>query len=226
MIGLRPVSCVIYDLDGVLLDTEPLYTRATQEIVAEFGKSFGWEQKRHMIGRPALESARYLVEALGLPISPEEYLERRKRRLRELFREAMPLPGAYRFTREVARLGARQAVATSSEGGLLACKTALHRDWFSSFDAVIAGDDPRLERGKPAPDIFLLAAEDVGVGPEHCIVIEDSPAGVAAARAAGMQVIALPDRAMEPSAFAQADLIVWSFAELDAGRIIVRPSRS
>ncbi|RMF24234.1 MAG: HAD family hydrolase [Deltaproteobacteria bacterium] len=222
MTDLRPASCIIYDLDGVLLDTEPLYTRATQEIVSQYGKDFGWEQKRHMIGRPAIESARFLVEALELPISAEEYLARREQRLRQLFREARPVAGARRFTDEVARLGGRQAVATSSESRLLECKISAHEQWFALFDAIVAGDDPRLARGKPAPDIFLLAAEDAGVPPSKCLVIEDSPAGVAAARAAGMQVIALPDAAMDPGLFSEADLVAEGFAALDATRIVAR----
>ena len=70
----RPVRCVVFDMDGVLLDTEIFYTRVTQQIVGRYGKTFDWTIKSHMVGRPAIESARYLVETLSLPILPEEYL--------------------------------------------------------------------------------------------------------------------------------------------------------
>ena len=73
----RPVTHVLYDLDGILLDTESFYTEVTQAIVSEYGKVFDWSVKSHMIGLPSIESARYLVSTLELPIAPEEYLERR-----------------------------------------------------------------------------------------------------------------------------------------------------
>jgi pseudouridine-5'-monophosphatase len=82
------------------------------------------------------------------------------------------------------------------------------------FSAVVTGDDPRLAEGKPAPDIFLLAAADLGAQPSGCLVVEDSPAGVEAALRAGMQVIALPDAAMEPGVFAGADLVIGGFDEI------------
>ncbi len=217
---LRPVRCVIYDLDGVLLDTEPLYTQATQEIVGRFGKTFDWQLKRHMIGRPAIESARFLVQALDLPISAQEYLRQRQRRLEKLFREAQPMPGAERFTRTLARLGVRQAVATSSERRLLDCKLSRHRKWFEVFEVLVTGDDPRVRRGKPAPDIFLVAARALGAEPGECLVVEDSPAGVAAAKAAGMQAVAMPDPALDTGLFAGADRVIAGFDELDPMELV------
>jgi pseudouridine-5'-monophosphatase len=84
------------------------------------------------------------------------------------------------------------AVATSSERTLYDLKTASHA-WFDAFDAVVCGDDPRVLARKPAPDIFLVAAAELRASPEQCLVFEDSPAGVEAALAAGMRVIAMPD---------------------------------
>jgi pseudouridine-5'-monophosphatase len=206
---------LIYDLDGVLLDTEPFYTRVTQEIVAEFGKTFDWSIKSNMIGRPSLESARYLVEALDLPMTPEDYLSRRARRLAELFREAPATRGAERFTVEIADAGMPQAIATSSERELFELKSALHGPWFARFAAIVTGDDPRVRQGKPAPDIFLRAAEDLEVAPGDCVVFEDAPAGVEAALAAGMRVIAIPDPAMDRARYRDATRIVDSFESLD-----------
>ena len=207
----RAPKALIYDLDGVLLDTEPFYTQVTQEIVAQYGKTFDWSIKSNMIGRPSLESAQYLVGALELPIAPEEYLARRGARLEQLFRDSPSKPGAERFTREMARRGATQGVATSSEKRLFEIKISHHRAWFSLFRAVVTGDDPRVGRGKPAPDIFLRTAEDLGVEPHSCVVFEDAPSGVAAAVAAGMQVIALPDPAMEKSRYRDVTWLVDSF---------------
>jgi len=210
----RAPQALIYDLDGVLLDTEPFYTQVTQEIVAQYGKTFDWSIKSNMIGRPSLESAQYLVGALELPIAPEEYLARRGVRLEELFRDSPPRPGAERFTREMARRGAIQGVATSSEKRLFEIKISHHREWFSVFRAVVTGDDPRVRRGKPAPDIFLRAAEDLRVDARECVVFEDAPSGVEAALAAGMQVVALPDPAMDRTRYRDVDWLVDSFDEI------------
>lgn len=211
----RPVRFLIYDLDGVLLDTEPYYTEATQEVVSEFGKTFDWSVKRNMIGRPSLESARYLVTALALPISAEEYLRRRSARLEALFLEAREIAGAERFTRRMHALGIHQAVATSSERRLLELKTRRHQDWFAIFEAIVSGDDDRVKAGKPAPDIFLVAAAALGADPCNCLVFEDSPAGLEAAHRAGMQVVAVPDPAMEIDRFRTAEMIIESFEDLE-----------
>jgi pseudouridine-5'-monophosphatase len=203
----------------VLLDTEPLYTRVTQEIVGEYGKTFDWSIKKHMIGRPSIESARYLVNALELPIEPEEYLDLRRDRLNELFLTTPAKPGAERFSRAVEVRGVRQAIATSSDRIVFEYKRTSHAAWFSVFLAVITGDDPRVGEGKPAPDIFLVAAADIGADPADCVVFEDSPAGVEAASAAGMQVVALPDPALERERFTGADLIIDSFDDLEPADI-------
>ena len=205
---------VLFDMDGVLLDTERFYTEVSQRICARFGKVFDWSVKGNMIGRPAMESARYLVETLGLPLTPEEYLTEREALLDELLPTAKAMPGAVELTRALAAAGAELAVATSSGSRLFDLKTRDHKEWFRIFSALVRGDDPRLERGKPAPDIFLLAAADLGAEPSECVVVEDSPAGVAAGRAAGMRVIAVPDRAMETARFAEADRIVGSLRDL------------
>jgi pseudouridine-5'-monophosphatase len=210
----RPVQHVIFDMDGVLLDTERFYTEVTQAIVGRYGKTFDWSVKANMVGRPALDSARYLVEALELPISPETYLQERETKLEALFTRSEPCRGARELTTALASRDVRQVVATSSARRIYEIKTRRHVGWFQVFAAVIVGDDPRLTRGKPAPDIFLLAARELGVDPATCVVIEDSPAGVAAAHAAGMQAVAVPDPAMDRGRFPDAELVVDSLAEL------------
>lgn len=212
-------KAAIYDLDGVLLDTEPIYTEVTRDIVGRYGKVFDWSVKRHMIGRPSHEAARYLVEALSLPISADDYLERRRDGLARLFRHSPEMPGAREFTGRVASRGLPQAIATSSERALYEIKASGHRQWFDVFKTVVTGDHGAVAEGKPAPDIFLVAASELGVDPEQCIVFEDSPAGVEAAQRAGMRVVAIPDPAMPREPYSGADLVVSGFAELELERL-------
>lgn len=204
---------IIFDLDGVLLDTEKLYTAATQAVVGEFGKTFDWALKSKMMGRHELEAAQLLIDELKLPIVAEEYLRRQLPIAEALFRSASELPGASAFVALLAERGHALAVGTSSTRRLFDLKTS-HLAWFSAFSAVISGDHPEVVHLKPAPDIFLAAARAIGGDPAHCLVLEDSPAGVLAARRAGMSVVAIPDPALSTERFAEANLIVRSYAEL------------
>ncbi len=205
---------LLFDLDGVLLDTEPLYTEASRRVVAPFGRTYDWSLKAEVMGRPALVSARVIVERLELPLTPEEYLERRVRELLPLFERVPEVPGASAFVRALSARGRKLGVATSSDSSLFSLKTG-HHPWFSSFGTVVCGDDPELSNPKPAPDIFLLAAARLGVRPEECVVFEDSPSGVRAGVAAGMRVVAIRHAAVDLAHFEGAVRVVTSYAELD-----------
>lgn len=215
MLSPKTVTCVIYDMDGLLLDTEPFYTAASQLIAKRYGKVFDWSVKSRMIGQRAADSARVFTEALGLPLTPEEYLQMRQTVLDELFPLAKPMPGAIRLTRHLHGHGVPQAVATSSDRRHYALKTSRHQEWFRLFDCIVIGDDPAVREGKPAPDIFLLAAERLGIPAAQCLVFEDSPVGVAAARTAGMSVIAVPDPHLEPEVFQAADMLLRNLSDFD-----------
>ena len=211
----RAITHVIYDVDGLLLDTEPFYTQAHQAMAARYGKVFDWTVKSKMIGRRAEDSAEVILTALQLPMSVEEYLDQRSHMLEKLFPQAQPLPGAVRLTKHLHRNGIPQAVATSSDRHNFELKITQHRGWFSIFECLVMGDDPEIEHGKPAPDMFLLAAKRLRASPAHCLVFEDSPAGIEAARAAGMFAIAVPDSHMEDSAYTRAHQIIRSLDEFD-----------
>lgn len=215
MASRKPVSCIIYDMDGLLLDTEPFYTRVSQSIAARYGKVFDWSVKVRMIGKRAVDSARIFTKELALPLTPEQYLDARQPLLEELFPEAEPMPGAVRLTQHLHRMGIPQGVATSSDSHHFALKTTKHKAWFEIFQCVVIGDDPMVKRGKPAPDIFLLAAERLGIAPESCLVFEDSPVGVEAARSAGMAVIAVPDPNVDRGEFRDADIVLDSLGDFD-----------
>ncbi len=210
----RSVKAAIFDLDGILLDTEPLYTQATSEVVACYGKHYDWSLKKRIMGRSPTVGAQVIVAELELPITAEQYLERREVRLRELFTNAPAIAGAEKLVRELASRQLPLAVATSGERHLTLRKIAKH-PWFSLFSQLICGDDPGIVRLKPAPDIFLAAAAALGVEPSQCVVFEDSPAGVAAGLAAGMTVVALPDPHLSAEDVAGAHQVLADYDKLD-----------
>jgi pseudouridine 5'-phosphatase len=209
------IKYIIYDLDGLLLDTEPFYTQVNQFIASRFGKSFDWSIKSKMIGLRANESAGVLIESLRLPISPEDYLKERKHMLEELFPQAKPMAGAERLTRHFYRHRIPQAIATSSDRRNFDLKISRHGNWFSIFDSFVQGDDPEVRRGKPAPDIFQVAARRMNALPEKCLVFEDAPSGLKAALAAGMSVVAVPDPNMDWQEYPEANQILASLEEFD-----------
>lgn len=213
----RKVRCVIYDLDGLLLDTEHIYTDAMREVVRRYGKDFDAKFKLQIIGRPAIESARYTVSTLGLPVSADEYLRQRNELLVKRFPMAASKPGARELVAHLHGHGVKQAVATSSPRELLEIKIRHHRDWFRQFEHIVSVEDGDVERGKPAPDVFLAAAHKLGADPSECMVFEDSPVGVTAAIAAGMPVVAVPEAEMKHGNFAAANQVLDSLVQFEPG---------
>lgn len=209
------ISCLIYDMDGLLLDTEGIYTEVTQQIVGEYGKVFDWSVKEKIIGRRSIQAAEIIVESLDLPISPQDYLDSRKDVLLEKFKDTAALPGAKEITTHFFKLGIPQAIATSSSSPMFEAKFEKHKKWFSQFTQIVRGDDPELKEGKPAPDIFLLAAKRLGVDPAECLVFEDAPSGTEAALAAGMSVVVVPDPNMDHCHYKNASQIISSLKDFD-----------
>ncbi len=212
------ITHVIYDVDGLLLDTEPFYTRVNVSIARRYGTNFDWSLKSRTIGLRAEDTAKILVEAMHLPMTPDEYLQMRRRMLEEMFPQAEPMPGAVRLTRHLHKHGIPQGVASSSDRRHFELKTSRHREWFSIFECFVIGADPDVKQGKPAPDIFLVTAERLGAEPSQCLVFEDAPAGIEAACAAGMAAIAVPDPNLDPGTLRGASQILKSLLEFDPGQ--------
>ena len=209
----QPLTHVIFDLDGTLVDTEPLYTQAAERILARFGKVFDFGIKRQIMGGGPLAGARFVVEHLALPISPEQYLAEREALLRDACRTARPMPGAIALIEALCARGIPLGIGTSSSRDLCQVKLAA-QSFGGSFQAVACSDDPGVVQAKPAPDIFLAAARALGAAPERCLVFEDTPKGVMAARAAGMPVIAVVDTAMLNEDYSGALRVVRSLEEI------------
>ena len=209
------ISHVIFDLDGTLLDSEGLYTDAAQHVVGQHGKVFTLELKRRCMGGDARRGAELVVETLSLPLTPDAYLEARERELIRLLADVKPMPGAEALVATLDRLGIPMAIATSSHRDLTEEKLA-RQSFLRTMKCIVCGDDPRLEQPKPAPDIFLLAAAELGAHPEQCAVIEDSANGVRASLAAGMRTVVLVDPrfGFDASEFAETALQIRSLEDL------------
>jgi pseudouridine-5'-monophosphatase len=208
-----PPTHVIFDLDGTLVDTEPLYTQAAERILARFGKIFDLGIKRQIMGGGPLVGARFVVEHLGLPISAEQYLTEREALLREACGTARAMPGAIALIEALSARGIPLAIGTSSSREL--CQVKLEAQPFGGrFQVIACSDDPGVLQAKPAPDIFLKAAEGLGAEPARCLVFEDSSKGVMAARAAGMEVIAVVDATMRGEDYSGALRVVGSLEEI------------
>jgi pseudouridine-5'-monophosphatase len=207
------ITHLIYDLDGLLLDTEPLHAKVNQMIANRYGKIIYPDLQFKLCGRKSNDSAKLIVETLKLPLTVEAYLQEKDAIIYQYYPNVPPLAGAVRLTQHFAAHHIPQAIATSSSRRPFNAKTQSHQEWFSIFQCIIRGDNPEIKQGKPAPDIFLITAEKLGVKPEQCLVFEDSLAGVAAARAAQMSVVAVPAPDMDQQLYLEADQVLNSLAE-------------
>ena len=210
----RPLAdryrAVIFDMDGLLLDTETLWHDAEVELFRRYGGDFTWEDKMAVIGTSFDTSARYFAERLGAtpeqgPALIAQMLDIMQESLR---RQVAGRPGALEL---VDRLRGRIPLGLASNSPRALVDTALATAQLGGvFDAIVTSDD--VEHSKPAPDIYLLACERLGVPPRLALALEDSPSGVAAAKAAGLACIGVPQFA--ETDVSAADRVIDSLEEL------------
>jgi pseudouridine 5'-phosphatase len=191
----RPAAC-LFDLDGLLLDTEPLHAQAWQQAAQHFGLTLAAEQLLALRGRRRLdcgEQVRGWMQAAGIAVpSVEALLAVRQPIAEALLPSALPMPGAVGLIACCARLAIPMALVTSSSAAAVALKEAPH-PWLAAVVERIYGDDQELKAGKPAPDPYLLAARRLAVDVSRCWAFEDSAAGACSARSAGCRVhVVLP----------------------------------
>jgi len=207
------IEAVVFDLDGVLLDSEQVWDDAREQLAKERGGHWHAQAQRDMMGMSSTEWSRYMHETVGLPEPPEEINREVVERLSATYREQLPaLPGA---RAAVERLAARWPLGLASSSNRELIDLALELLGVQHlFAATVSSEE--VARGKPAPDVYLEAARRLEVDPANAAAVEDSNNGILAAKAAGMRVLAIPNRHFPPDeeALAQADVVLDSLAEL------------
>ena len=207
------VQAVIFDLDGVLLDSEQLWNQSKEAFVRETGGRWRDDAPRAMIGMSSPEWSGYMHGTLGVPLTPEEINRGVVARMEERYRASLPLlPGAVQAVR---RLADQWPVALASSANREIIDLVLELAGLADrFTATVSSEE--VARGKPAPDVYLEAARRLGVDPASSVAVEDSSNGIRSAAAAGMMVIAVPNEHYPPSeeALALASKTIASLHEL------------
>lgn len=206
------LTAIIFDMDGLMVDTEPLSRQAWEQVIAPFGYRLADDVYGRMVGLRLDQSVRVFLNAYPLPLSAEETRARRNRYYRTILARGVPImPGLMELQAEISRRHLPWAVATSSprrHAQQILAQLGLQE----SCQAIVGGDE--VPHGKPAPDIYLLAAERLGVLPRRCLALEDSAPGCRAAAQAGMAVVAVPNRVTETAVFPCAHHIFKSLSEV------------
>jgi HAD superfamily hydrolase (TIGR01509 family) len=207
------IDAVVFDLDGLLIETEEIWDEVREALARERGGRWTESAQRDMMGLSSTEWSRYMHEAVGLAEAPEEINDLVVERMAERYRSRLPLlPGA---VEAVERIAARWplGVASSSNRGLIDLVLELS-GLAPKFQATVSSEE--VARGKPAPDVYIEAARRLGVDPTRAAAVEDSDSGIRSASAAGMRVVAIPNRSFPPGdeSLGLADVVLDSLAEL------------
>ena len=207
------IEAVVFDLDGILIDSEHVWDEVRQQLADERGGHWNENASRDMMGMSSIEWSRYMRNVVGLTEEAEEISAEVVRRLEDRYRRELPLiPGA---EQAVESLAARWPLALASSSNRELIDLVLESSGLDRyFTASVSSEE--VARGKPAPDVFLEAARRLGVEPTHCAAVEDSENGILAAKAAGMRTIAIPNPHYPPheDALAAADVVLASNEEL------------
>ncbi|XP_053693250.1 probable pseudouridine-5'-phosphatase isoform X2 [Sabethes cyaneus] len=214
--NFRKVTHCIFDMDGLLLDTEKIYEKMLREIIKSYNATYPWATRLKVLGTTEQRTVSIIVNDLKLSCTVDEFLKKfREKQLVDL--DGAPLMrGAARLIHHLHQHNIPIAVATSSSADSYEVKTRKHLELFDLFHHKVTGSsDPEVKQGKPAPDIFLVAASRFPAKPtpEECLVFEDAPNGVTAGRAAGMQVVMVPDPHIDEEQRKHATVVLNSLEE-------------
>ena len=219
---LGVIEAVFWDMDGTLVDTEPSWIAAEYRLVESFGGVWNDEHAHTLVGSPLLVSAAYLREHGNVELPLDEIVDRLLAEvIADVDKHVAWRPGVRRLLAEQQWAGLPAAMVTMSYRNL--AETIAGKLPHGTFDTLVTGD--QVSAGKPDPECYLLAAARLGVEPARCVAIEDSPAGVAAAEAAGCVVVAVPNQvpiAEAPTRTVWADLAPVGLHDLAA--LVVAPA--
>jgi HAD superfamily hydrolase (TIGR01509 family) len=210
----RRLTAVVFDLDGVIVDSEPVWEQVRRGYVAEHGGQWQPDSQRRLMGMSTQEWARYLSEELGVGQPPEEVARGVIEQMAQRYHRELPLmPGAVAAVRRMAprwRLG----LASSSPRSLID-RLLAEAGLSDAFEVTLSTEE--VERGKPAPDVYLTVAGRLGVDPGSCLAVEDSSNGLRSAAAAGMVVVAVPHPRYppDPDALVLASRVLHTLDDLD-----------
>jgi HAD superfamily hydrolase (TIGR01509 family) len=219
------IGAVVFDLDGVILETEALWNEVREGLTRERGGRWSDQAQADLMGMSSIEWSRYLHEKLGVPDPPAEISREVVRRMAKRYAEDLPLiDGA---VDAVKRLAERWPLGLASSANRYLIDRALELSGLApSFRVTVSSEE--LVHGKPAPDVYLEAARRLGVEPTRCAAVEDSASGIRSAQAAGMLVVAIPNRDFPPppEVLELADVTLESIRELEPETITeaARPS--
>jgi HAD superfamily hydrolase (TIGR01509 family) len=207
------IEAVVFDLDGVLIDSEPVWEQVRRELVATCGGHWAPDAQRRLMGMSTQEWARYLSRDLGAGLPPERVAALVIERMADAYTRHLPLmPDAAGTVR---RLAARWPLGLASSSPPVLIETVLNSASISSlFAATVSTEE--VAHGKPAPDVYLTAAARLGIQPGRCAAVEDSSNGLRSAAAAGLQVVAVPHPRYppDPDALASARLVLHDLSGL------------
>lgn len=208
------IKAVIFDMDGLLVDSEAVWSMADREFLAHYGKEYRPTDKSRFMGSGVREFIKFIKKKFFLPGSETKLLSERMTIFGNLITKDLKLmPGAEDLVRQLSESGYLLAMATGNTRQMMDLITE-NLKIRKYFDATVSSDE--VPRGKPAPDVFLEAARRLEVDPNECLVLEDAVNGVVAAKTAGMKAIAVCDqRYNKPESFTEADLVVGSLNEVN-----------
>jgi HAD superfamily hydrolase (TIGR01509 family) len=210
----QPFRAVIFDLDGVLADSEPWWNEIDAKLLAEYGVIYRGEYHRNVLGVSYRLALEFYKKTFGLSVPTDELMRRRGEIAADFFANRIDVfPSTKPVLQELRQMKLHLAVATSSVSA--SARPFLARHGLTAFlEVVVTGDE--VEHGKPHPDIYLRAAKKLGVTADVCLVIEDALSGIAAAKAAKMRIAAIPDtRFVNPSDYRkEADYVLSSLKEV------------
>jgi HAD superfamily hydrolase (TIGR01509 family) len=214
------ISAVVFDLDGVIVDSEQVWEEVREAYVREAGGVYSERATRDMMGMSSPEWSRYLADTLRVPGTPEEINAAVVERMLARYGDAPPLiPGAVEAVR---RIGSRWPLAIASSSNRELIEVVLRSSGLAGLFRVAVSSE-EVARGKPAPDVYVEAAQRLGVEAASCGAVEDSHNGIRSAKAAGMRVVAVPNAHFPPDeeAMALADVVLASIGELQVDTFTV-----